>query len=258
MPYQSTPCGRPPLKPPYSCFRGSYLTTPFGYPMPYAPVSHPIQTPPQVKQLPPEVFPSDFHWAPKSAKKPGALDVFLLTSTDGKFHLISSNGRLERSVEAHKVSVININQICKESTSSIYGKGWPWTPISFTRARHAILFSPCRRATRETALLPFQSWSAHGAGGLRPSSSHLDSPRRTPMSCDLTCPIRPHLILTSTQGAVTSGRWSHDGVALVTTGEDGAVKTWSRSGMLRTTLAQVYLLLRESVAQRAEMWQNKT
>jgi intraflagellar transport protein 80 len=31
-------------------------------------------------------------------------------------------------------------------------------------------------------------------------------------------------------------RWSHDGQAIVTGGEDGAVKVWSRSGMLRTTL----------------------
>jgi intraflagellar transport protein 80 len=33
-------------------------------------------------------------------------------------------------------------------------------------------------------------------------------------------------------------RWSHDGTALVTVGEDGHVKIWSRSGMLRSTLAQ--------------------
>jgi len=95
----------------------------------------------EVSNLPSDVFPSDFHWAPKSAKKPGALDTFLLTATDGKFHLISANGRVEKSVDAHK-------------------------------------------------------------------------------------------------GAVTSGRWSHDGLALVTAGEDGTVKTWSRSGMIRSTLAQ--------------------
>ena len=33
-------------------------------------------------------------------------------------------------------------------------------------------------------------------------------------------------------------RWSHDGAGILTGGEDGAVKIWSRSGMLRSTLAQ--------------------
>jgi intraflagellar transport protein 80 len=38
-------------------------------------------------------------------------------------------------------------------------------------------------------------------------------------------------------GAVVSLRWNHEGTALVTSGEDGVVKIWSRSGMLRSTLA---------------------
>lgn len=40
------------------------------------------------------------------------------------------------------------------------------------------------------------------------------------------------------KGVVTSVRWSHDGSALATGGEDGAVKVWSKGGMLRTVLAQ--------------------
>ncbi|XP_062521440.1 intraflagellar transport protein 80 homolog [Corticium candelabrum] len=40
------------------------------------------------------------------------------------------------------------------------------------------------------------------------------------------------------RGAVLMSRWSHDGTALVTVGEDGQVKIWSRSGMLRSTLTQ--------------------
>ena len=39
------------------------------------------------------------------------------------------------------------------------------------------------------------------------------------------------------RGACLTGRWSHDGAGIVTGGEDGAVKIWSRSGMLRSTLA---------------------
>ncbi|XP_046379883.1 intraflagellar transport protein 80 homolog [Haliotis rufescens] len=95
--------------------------------------------------LPNECFPTGMHFFPKSGssggpKKSGG-DVFALTSTDGKFHLISRTGRVEKSVDAHK-------------------------------------------------------------------------------------------------GAVLSGKWSYDGTALVTAGEDGQVKIWSRSGMLRSTLTQ--------------------
>lgn len=40
-------------------------------------------------------------------------------------------------------------------------------------------------------------------------------------------------------GAVVALRWNHDGTALATCGEDGAVKVWSRAGMLRATIAQL-------------------
>ncbi|CAM6088739.1 unnamed protein product [Calypogeia fissa] len=40
------------------------------------------------------------------------------------------------------------------------------------------------------------------------------------------------------EGAVTCLRWNFEGTALVTGGEDGVVKVWSRSGMHRSTLAQ--------------------
>lgn len=45
-------------------------------------------------------------------------------------------------------------------------------------------------------------------------------------------------VVASTAGAaIISVRWSHDGSALCTGGEDGCVKVWSKAGALRTTLA---------------------
>merc|ERR1719284_721061 len=41
------------------------------------------------------------------------------------------------------------------------------------------------------------------------------------------------------RGACISLKWSFDGSALATAGEDGCVKVWSRSGMLRSTLTQM-------------------
>jgi len=97
-----------------------------------------------VLQLAKDVFATDLHWFPKGigGKKQGPSEVYVLTSTDGKFYFISKNGRIEKSIDAH-------------------------------------------------------------------------------------------------QGAVLSGKWSYDGNALVTAGEDGQVKIWSRSGMLRSTLVSL-------------------
>ncbi|DBA01488.1 TPA: hypothetical protein N0F65_005607 [Lagenidium giganteum] len=41
------------------------------------------------------------------------------------------------------------------------------------------------------------------------------------------------------EGAVISLKWNYDGTALVTCGEDGTIKIWSRSGNLRATLASI-------------------
>uniref|UniRef100_A0A6I8Q145 Intraflagellar transport protein 80 homolog n=1 Tax=Xenopus tropicalis TaxID=8364 RepID=A0A6I8Q145_XENTR len=96
-----------------------------------------------VVKLSDDTYPIDLHWFPKNVgnRKQAQAEMFVLTSSDGKFHLISKLGRLEKSVEAHS-------------------------------------------------------------------------------------------------GAVLAGRWNYDGTALVTVGEDGHVKIWSKSGMLRSTLAQ--------------------
>ncbi|XP_072180610.1 intraflagellar transport protein 80 homolog [Diadema setosum] len=95
-------------------------------------------------KLPNDIYATDIHFFPRGLGgkgKQSQSDVFVLTSTDGKYHLISKSGRVEKSVDAHR-------------------------------------------------------------------------------------------------GAVLSGRWSYDGTAMATAGEDGQVKIWSRSGMLRSTLAQ--------------------
>lgn len=93
--------------------------------------------------LPEDICPTDMQWFPKanSSKKGNASDVFALSSTDGKLLLITRNGRIEKTVDAH-------------------------------------------------------------------------------------------------MGAVLATRWNYAGTDLITSGEDGLVKIWSRSGMLRSSLSQ--------------------
>ncbi|XP_034464329.1 intraflagellar transport protein 80 homolog [Hippoglossus hippoglossus] len=95
-----------------------------------------------VVKLPNDIYPTDLHWLPKTVGglRQTQAEIFVLTSTDGKFHLVSKIGHIEQSVEAHR-------------------------------------------------------------------------------------------------GAVLAGRWNYDGSALVTAGEDGQIKMWSKSGMPCSTLA---------------------
>ncbi|RHY78327.1 hypothetical protein DYB30_008395, partial [Aphanomyces astaci] len=46
----------------------------------------------------------------------------------------------------------------------------------------------------------------------------------------------------SDAGAIISLKWNYDGTALVTAGEDGSVKVYSRSGNLRSTLANTGII----------------
>ncbi|XP_033323231.1 intraflagellar transport protein Oseg5 isoform X1 [Megalopta genalis] len=99
-----------------------------------------------VTQFPDDFYPTDMQWHPRLnygtlITKKQTLDVLLITTADGKYHLVNKNGRIEKSVEAHK-------------------------------------------------------------------------------------------------GATTVGRWSSDGSALLTAGEDGLIKVWSRSGMLRSVIVR--------------------
>jgi hypothetical protein len=75
---------------------------------------------------------------------------------------------------------------------------------------------PCGQAGPEMVLWLFQGWPARKTGGLRPSSTPLATPRRTPM---IFCEIL-HLILKSTllasPGGRVQSRQTEDGKASLT------------------------------------------
>lgn len=45
-------------------------------------------------------------------------------------------------------------------------------------------------------------------------------------------------VLAHAGAAIVSGRWSNDAMSFLTAGEDGLIKVWSKSGMLRSTVTQ--------------------
>jgi hypothetical protein len=71
-------------------------------------------------------------------------------------------------------------------------RGWPWTPLSFNRARYALPFyalrvgHPSNGLAAVSGVAHLQVGPTHKAGGLRSSSSPLDTPRRTPMETTKT------------------------------------------------------------------------
>ncbi|XP_030758485.1 intraflagellar transport protein 80 homolog isoform X3 [Sitophilus oryzae] len=96
--------------------------------------------PTKIAQLDKDLYATDIQFLPRVGTTLGKHgDLILVTSADGKFHIINKTGRIERSVDAHK-------------------------------------------------------------------------------------------------GAILVGQWGNDGTGLLTGGEDGFIKIWSRSGMLRSTV----------------------
>lgn len=49
---------------------------------------------------------------------------------------------------------------------------------------------------------------------------------------------RAERIVNAHVGPINACRWSHDGTGLLTAGEDGIIKIWSKLGMLRSTIIQ--------------------
>ncbi|RNA13955.1 intraflagellar transport 80 -like protein [Brachionus plicatilis] len=65
----------------------------------------------KLSDLSSDLFPTDMHWFPKSiggSKKVGVPDIFVIGSADGKFMILSKNGKIEKSVEAHTGACICI------------------------------------------------------------------------------------------------------------------------------------------------------
>ncbi|KAG8445234.1 hypothetical protein GDO86_010132 [Hymenochirus boettgeri] len=83
-----------------------------------------------VVKLSDDIYPIDLHWFPKNIgnRKQTQAEMFVLTSSDGKFHLISKLGRLEKSVEAHSGAVLagrwNYEGTALVTGSPVYSVAW--------------------------------------------------------------------------------------------------------------------------------------
>ncbi|CAF0799987.1 unnamed protein product [Adineta steineri] len=72
----------------------------------------------KISELPQDLYPLDMHWLPKgaslsstgpggsTAKRTIGSDLFVLATSDGKFCFVNKNGRIEKTVEAHRGATI--------------------------------------------------------------------------------------------------------------------------------------------------------
>lgn len=56
--------------------------------------------------LPKELLPTDMELFPKTSNINKLSDIMLITGADGCFHIMNRNGRIEKTVEAHKGAVL--------------------------------------------------------------------------------------------------------------------------------------------------------
>lgn len=52
------------------------------------------------------MLPTDLEWLPRNPTLTKMGDTLLITAVDGSFHIMNRNGRIERSVEAHKGAIL--------------------------------------------------------------------------------------------------------------------------------------------------------
>lgn len=75
----------------------------------------------KVAEFNPELLPTDIHFLPRIGGAFGKHgDLILITSTDGKFHIVNRSGRIERSVEAHKGAIL-VGQWSNDGSSLLTG-----------------------------------------------------------------------------------------------------------------------------------------
>lgn len=61
----------------------------------------------KVAQFHKDLYPTDMQFLPRTSGSVGKHgDIILITAADGKFHILNRNGRIERSIEAHKGAVL--------------------------------------------------------------------------------------------------------------------------------------------------------
>jgi len=142
-----------------------------------------------------DVYFTDMHWFPAGSKRaqPGS-DVFVISCTDGSFKIMGRNGRVEKSVDAHKGAVISIKwnyegtavvtvgedglvkvwsragmlrSTLAQSPEAVYGVAWgpDSDQVLFTGGKDLVI-KPLQQSNKSSGSKP-QQWKAHDGSVLK-------------------------------------------------------------------------------------------
>lgn len=77
--------------------------------------------PTKLTDLNPDLYPTDMQFLPRVSGTLGKQgDLILITSVDGKFHIMNRTGRIERTVDAHKGAIL-VGQWSNDGTGLLTG-----------------------------------------------------------------------------------------------------------------------------------------
>ncbi|XP_046402466.1 intraflagellar transport protein 80 homolog [Ischnura elegans] len=177
----------------------------------------------KITVLPNGVFPCDLHCLPsKQASNKISYDPILITTSDGKFQLIGKNGRIEKSVEAHKGAAL-VGRWNNDGSSFLTGgeEGWVkgWSRSGLLRWS----LEPVS-ADNDTPAVHCAAWAPDGNSVVHGSGSTLFFRSLVPGSKPLKIKAHDSLILALD--------WCPTNNLLVSGGEDCRYKVWDSFGHL--------------------------
>ncbi|XP_016838578.1 intraflagellar transport protein 80 homolog [Nasonia vitripennis] len=176
-----------------------------------------------VTEFPDDFHPTDMSWHPRPAQtnlgavKKQAMDVLLITTSDGKFHLVSKTGRIEKSVSAHNGATLSGKWSYDGSalfTAGEDGQIKIWSRSGMLRST----------AIRGSQSVFASAWSPDNSAILYSQGSHL-------LIQSLTTSSKPQR-WAAHEGLILTVSWNQFHGLIVSGAEDCRHKVWDSKGNL--------------------------
>lgn len=173
-----------------------------------------------ITEFPSDFYPTYMQWHPRpnhlmTASKKQSLDILLITTADGKFHIVNKNGRIEKSIEAHK-------------GAATIGKWSMDGSILLTAGEDGLIKVWSRSGMLRSVVVRANSpiltsdWSPDGSKILYSQGGFLFFQSLNSNSKPYKWPAHEGLVLTVC--------WNHSNGFIVSGGEDCRYKVWDSNG----------------------------
>uniref|UniRef100_T1JXD2 Uncharacterized protein n=1 Tax=Tetranychus urticae TaxID=32264 RepID=T1JXD2_TETUR len=173
----------------------------------------------QTINLPEDLFPTDLHVYPKwsHGTRQKSAELFLIGSTDGRYHIFSRTGKLEKSVEAHKGAILVIkwsHDGTALATGGEEGQVKIWSKSGMLRTT----------LTSHPTPVYSLAWSPSNDSIIYTIDSNLEIKPLSPK-------VKP-ILWKAHDGAILKVGWNQCNNTIISGGEDCRYKVWDSSGRL--------------------------